>query len=108
MPATDVDVLKVARDAGLTILLDGRIGSVEYQSVSGSAEALEKFAIALRDPPPGTCRRVRAARSPSVNPLIPARMRERIAADLYRKNGAARSWHGRREKRALSAKRRAV
>jgi hypothetical protein len=83
MKATERDLLEVARDAGLTILLDGRIGRQEYTSVSGPARALEKFAHALRDDPPRACRRVRAARSPSINPLVPARMRERIAAVLY-------------------------
>ncbi|KMY85992.1 hypothetical protein BUMB_01921c [Candidatus Paraburkholderia calva] len=52
MTATDLDVLKVACDSGMTILLDGRIGQVEYQSVSGTAESLQKFAHAVRDKPP--------------------------------------------------------
>jgi hypothetical protein len=83
MTATDLDVLKVARDSGMTILLDARIGRVEYQSVSGTEEALQKFAHAVREKAAPACRRVRAARSPSVNSLVTARMRERIASVMY-------------------------
>jgi hypothetical protein len=34
----------MARDAGLTVLLNGRIGREEYQSISGSMSALQRFA----------------------------------------------------------------
>jgi hypothetical protein len=91
MTATNIDVIQVARDSGMTILLDGRIGSVEYQSVSGTAEALHKFAHALRERPPGACRRPRAARSRNMNPLVPARMRERIASVVYGNGRASRA-----------------
>jgi hypothetical protein len=39
-----MDITAVARAAGLTVLLDGRIGREEYRSVSGSLSALERFA----------------------------------------------------------------
>ncbi|KND60252.1 hypothetical protein BVER_02574 [Candidatus Burkholderia verschuerenii] len=103
MTATDLDVLKVARDSGMTILLDARIGQVEYQSVSGTEESLQKFAHAVRDKPAPACRCVRAARSPSINPLVTARMRERIASVLYGKASVKRArsmlWHARRKNR---------
>jgi hypothetical protein len=38
-----MDIAAMARAAGLTVLLDGRIGRQEYQSVSGSMEALRRF-----------------------------------------------------------------
>jgi hypothetical protein len=83
MTTTERDVLEVAREAGLTILLDGRIGQQEYQSVSGSAEALHRFARAMRDAPHDVFQRVRVARSRNANALVPARMRERIASVVY-------------------------
>src|SRR5260370_39186777 len=39
-----MDIAVVARAAGLTVLLDGKIGREEYRSVSGSLPALERFA----------------------------------------------------------------
>jgi hypothetical protein len=39
-----MDITAVARAAGLTVLLDGKIGREEYRSVSGSLPALERFA----------------------------------------------------------------
>jgi hypothetical protein len=42
-----VEILKIARDSGMQIILNGRIGSEEYRSVIGSVEALERFAEAL-------------------------------------------------------------
>ena len=38
-----MNVLELARESGLTVLLDGRIGRQEYTSVSGSADALFRF-----------------------------------------------------------------
>jgi hypothetical protein len=83
------DLLQTAREAGMTILLEGRIGQQEYNSVSGTAEALRRFAHALSVPERHVAPRVRAARTHSVNPLVTARMRERIAAVLYGRNGSA-------------------
>ena len=86
------DVLTMARKSGMTILLDGRIGQEAYTSVSGSTDALQRFAhdvraSLLRRPR----RRSRVACSHSVNPLVTARMRERIATFVYRGMGATRS-----------------
>jgi hypothetical protein len=44
------DLAKLARDAGLTVLLDGKIGRQEYQSITGSLAALERFAMAFYEP----------------------------------------------------------
>jgi hypothetical protein len=58
----DVDIIELAREAGLQVLLDARIGTLTYHSVSGSLTALQRFADAVeaemrervprpRDPP---------------------------------------------------------
>ncbi|MPW23866.1 hypothetical protein GCT13_46140 [Paraburkholderia sp. CNPSo 3157] len=39
-----MDIIDMARASGLTVVLDGRIGSEEYQSVCGSVSALLRFA----------------------------------------------------------------
>ncbi|MHB9833869.1 hypothetical protein Q8F57_003420 [Paraburkholderia terrae] len=44
------DLAKLASDAGLTVLLDGKIGRQEYQSITGSFAALERFAMAFYEP----------------------------------------------------------
>jgi hypothetical protein len=43
-----MDILKLAKDSGMLIVLDGRIGREEYMSVYGSIQALQRFADALR------------------------------------------------------------
>lgn len=43
-----MDVLEIARDAGLAVLLEARVGQQTYSSVSGSVEALLRFAEAIR------------------------------------------------------------
>lgn len=43
-----MDILEMARDSGFAVLLDGRIGHDEYTSVSGTKEALQRFADAVR------------------------------------------------------------
>jgi hypothetical protein len=43
-----MDILKIARESGLAIVLDGKIGREEYTSVSGSMSALLRFAEAVR------------------------------------------------------------
>ncbi|MDG0027570.1 hypothetical protein [Trinickia sp. Y13] len=42
-----MDILELARQAGLQVLLDARIGSQTYHSVSGSLPALQRFADAI-------------------------------------------------------------
>ncbi|MGU7784334.1 hypothetical protein [Burkholderia sp. PU8-34] len=39
-----MDILNLARQSGMTIVLDARIGQQEYQSVHSSIAALERFA----------------------------------------------------------------
>jgi hypothetical protein len=42
-----MDVLSVAREAGLAVRLVGRIGQQEFSSVSGSKDALLRFVKAI-------------------------------------------------------------
>ncbi|WP_341317568.1 hypothetical protein WN982_40610 [Paraburkholderia sp. IMGN_8] len=42
-----MDILKLAKDAGMLVVLDGRIGKEEYRSVHGSEQAFRRFADAL-------------------------------------------------------------
>ncbi|WP_225031770.1 hypothetical protein [Paraburkholderia sp. XV] len=50
-------LIKLARDAGLTVVLDGTIGTQHYHSVTGSIDALERFAAAcVKSPAPSTPR----------------------------------------------------
>ena len=42
-----MDILKIAMDSGMQVILDGRIGSEEYRSVIASVQALQRFAGAL-------------------------------------------------------------
>jgi hypothetical protein len=44
---TAVDIVKIAKAAGLQILLDARIGQQTYHSVSGSLSSLQRFADAV-------------------------------------------------------------
>jgi hypothetical protein len=43
-----MNVVDMAHASGLTVILDGRIGREEYQSVCGSVSALQRFAEAVR------------------------------------------------------------
>jgi hypothetical protein len=43
-----MNIVDIARASGLIVILDGRIGREEYQSISGSVSALERFAEAVR------------------------------------------------------------
>ncbi|KXV04284.1 hypothetical protein CR51_13620 [Caballeronia megalochromosomata] len=43
----EMDIIDMARSSGLTVILDGRIGHEEYQSVCGSVVALQRFADTL-------------------------------------------------------------
>lgn len=59
-----VDIAAMARTAGLTVLLEGRIGRETYESVSGSLEALRRFGDAYRaafDEEPDRCAESREA-----------------------------------------------
>ncbi|MEA3122467.1 MAG: hypothetical protein QOH33_2045 [Paraburkholderia sp.] len=43
-----MNIIDIATQAGLQVLLDARIGSQTYHSVSGSLPALQRFADAVR------------------------------------------------------------
>ena len=43
-----MDIIDVARQSGMAVILDARIGREEYHSVCGSLSALQKFADAIR------------------------------------------------------------
>lgn len=51
-----MNVFRMARESGLAVLLDGRIGRQEYTSVSGSMDALQRFAEAVRTAALRECR----------------------------------------------------
>lgn len=44
----EMDILDIARQAGMTVVLEARIGRQEYHSVHGSIAALESFAERVR------------------------------------------------------------
>jgi len=43
-----MNVLKIAQEAGMAVLLEAQIGRQSYSSVSGSEDALRRFAEAIR------------------------------------------------------------
>ncbi|MFM0731208.1 hypothetical protein PQQ52_12045 [Paraburkholderia sediminicola] len=43
-----MDIIDMARASGMAVILDGRIGLEEYQSVCGSLSALQRFAEAVQ------------------------------------------------------------
>lgn len=43
-----MDLIELARESGMTVLLDAKIGREQYVSVSGSLAALARFADAVR------------------------------------------------------------
>jgi len=46
-----MDLIELARESGMAVLLDGKIGRQEYVSVTGSLAALARFADAVRKAP---------------------------------------------------------
>ena len=46
-----MDLIELARESGMAVTLDARIGQQEYVSVSGSLAALARFADAGRKEP---------------------------------------------------------
>jgi hypothetical protein len=46
-----MDIIDMARQSGMAVILDARIGREEYHSVCGSLSALQKFADAIREAP---------------------------------------------------------
>jgi len=43
-----MDIIDMARESGMAVVLNARIGREEYHSVCGSLSALQKFADAVR------------------------------------------------------------
>lgn len=41
------EILSLARESGMVIMLDGQIGREKYQSIAGSMHAFKRFAEAL-------------------------------------------------------------
>ncbi|MBU9502872.1 hypothetical protein KTE68_22225 [Burkholderia multivorans] len=58
-----MDIVDIARRAGLAVTLDARIGTVEYQTVSGTLEALKRFALAYVIAPCSTAELVERLRN---------------------------------------------
>jgi hypothetical protein len=42
-----MNILDLAADAGMLVVLDGRIGGTEYRSVHGTLDAFQRFVHAL-------------------------------------------------------------
>ncbi|MDB5785575.1 MAG: hypothetical protein JWQ50_5490 [Caballeronia mineralivorans] len=42
-----MNIIQLARDAGMLVVLDGRIGCTEYRSVHGTLDAFQRFVHAL-------------------------------------------------------------
>ena len=42
-----MDIVEIATQSGMLVILDGRIGQQEYRSVHGSLQSLQRFATAL-------------------------------------------------------------
>ncbi|WP_206997620.1 hypothetical protein [Trinickia mobilis] len=42
-----MNILKLAGDAGMLVVLDGKIGRTEYRSVHGTLDAFQRFVQAL-------------------------------------------------------------
>ncbi|WP_433706007.1 hypothetical protein [Paraburkholderia sacchari] len=42
-----MELLKIAEDSGLEVIVGGRIGREEYSSVHGSIAALDRFVVAI-------------------------------------------------------------
>ena len=42
-----MNILELAADAGMLVVLDGRIGGTEYRSVHGTMDAFQRFVHAL-------------------------------------------------------------
>lgn len=55
----EMDMLKIGRESGLAIVLDGKIGREGYTGVSGSTSALLRFGEAVRSASLRECWRFR-------------------------------------------------
>lgn len=89
----EINVLEVARQSGLAVLLDGRIGRQEYTSVSGSTDALLRFARVVRI----VSLRERERRRRRVSPGRLTRREQRLSIELRLQDEIVRT--GRRKHR---------
>lgn len=74
-----MNIVDIARASGLIVILDGKIGLEEYQSICGSLSALERFAEAVRQGAASQCDSA-APRSPA--PDLSRRLRLRFIGGL--------------------------
>ena len=81
-----MDIVDMARASGLAVILDGRIGREEYQSVCGSVSALQRFAEAVRQGAAGQ-RESAAPRSPATD--LSGRLRRRLIGGVGVAGGRA-------------------
>ncbi|VWC53796.1 hypothetical protein BLA9940_02100 [Burkholderia aenigmatica] len=58
-----MEIADIARRAGLAVTLDARIGREEYQSATGTLEALKRFALAYVVAPSNTAELVERLRN---------------------------------------------
>jgi hypothetical protein len=70
-----MNIVDIARASGLAVILDGRIGREEYQSVCGSVSALQRFAEAVRQ---GAASQQKSAASRSPAADLSGRLRRRF------------------------------
>jgi hypothetical protein len=77
-----MDIIELARQAGLQVLLDARIGSQTYHSVCGSLPSLQRFAEAIEAQTRATLPRPHnAARRHGISPsqAVAIRLRKRAS-----------------------------
>jgi hypothetical protein len=74
-----MNIVDMARASGLAVILDGRIGLEEYQSVCGSVSALQRFAEAVSRSA-ASQRESAALRSPA--PDLSNRSRRRLSGGV--------------------------
>jgi hypothetical protein len=87
-----MDIVDMAHASGFTVILDGRIGREEYQSVCGSVSALQRFAEAVRQDAAS-----QRESAPLQSPAADLEVRENLAAGrrllVTRRTTLAGCWH---------------
>jgi hypothetical protein len=81
-----MNVVDTAHASGFTVILDGRIGREEYQSVSGSVSALQRFAEAVRQDAASQCESA-PLQSPAVD--LSGRLRRSFIGGARKSGGRA-------------------
>lgn len=71
-----MNLVEMARASGMAIILDGRIGREEYQSVHGSLAALQRLADAIRVATVNERGHERRARKPAGHTCYPGSPRK--------------------------------